>query len=243
MMNNSNDVEIIDRFFKKELSEKELAEFNKRILQDNAFAEEVAGQMAIRESFKNIRRQEIKQILDQKAAAVNPARKKRILYAAACLLLFATFFLIFQSLKRPRLTEGERNQAIAEFEKDPALSVAGPGWRDLIKSNPDRALTLLDDQIAGRQNPCEDMELTYFAGMLHLYHSRKYRKAESYLSCALGETAKMSFRPDVPRHLTVAKALLGKPREAKELVDRYQVPAGELPPTIRRYLKLDADRK
>jgi hypothetical protein len=236
-MDNSNDREFIDRFLRKELTGEELAEFNQRIALDDDFAKKVADQMVMKESFKKIRREEMVQILDQTAPWQKP-----VIYVAGTFLLIILLLLFFQPFNKTQLTEEERKQAIAEFkiQENLALTVAGPGWRELIKNDHlDRAIIVLDSLIASLGDPCEDVEFSYFAGVLHLYHNQNHRMAETYLTCALGNTAAASFRPDVPRHLVVAKTLLGERREAKELIRRYDVPLNSLPTTILKHLNAE----
>lgn len=244
MMENQKDSESIDRFLRKELSEEELAAFNRRIARDDAFAQEVAGRMAIRKALKDIRHEEITQILRQAKPASKPVWGNPMIYVAAALLAGSVLFFIFQPFRKPQLDEEERKQAIAEWKQQEALALNTAGgspadWLGLIAQDSlDKALSVLDSVRNEFAAPCSEPYLDYFAGMLYLYHRQDYRKAESSLACALGETARASYRADVPEHLAIAKALRGKAREAKALLVRYNVPPGALPQSIREYLSL-----
>lgn len=244
MMENQKDSESIDRFLRKELSEEELAAFNRRIVRDDAFAREVAERLSVKKAMKDIRREEIAQIARQTAPDAKPVWSNPLIYVAAVLSIGIVLFFIFQPLRKPQLDEEERKQIIAEWKQQEALVLNTAGgspadWPGLIaRDSLDKALSVLDSVRNGFAAPCSEPYLDYFAGMLYLYHRQDYRKAENILACALGKTTRDGYRADVPKHLAIAKALRGKAREAQALLARYNVSPGALPQSIREYLSL-----
>lgn len=243
-MDNAKDSELIDRFLKEKLSEEERAAFNRRMNRDEAFAQAVAERLSMREALQDMRREEITSILRETAPERKPFWKRPAVYIGAAILIGLALFFLFGPFRKPELSEAERKQAIVVWkqQEELVLNTAGGGpadWAGMIaRDSLDRALQVLDRLRSEYPAPCSEPYLDYFAGLLQLYHAQDYRRAEISLGCALGESGAAGYRPDVPKHLAISKALRGKAGEARALLERYDISPDALPTSIQAYLSI-----
>lgn len=227
----------IERFIHKEMSESELRAFEQEVQSNESLAAELASQLAVRNTLRNKRKEELQVITDQRARI---RKRTKVIVVAAFLSLFAIILLFWQHLTpEPNLTPDETQREIAQWIKSesPNLKTAGNNLRQLILNKEfSEVLPKLDQLMDETAAACGEIEYRYYAGVIHLLYDANYQKAEQYLACAMDSPALNNSQTAIVRYYLMTLILSGKQAEAKALMIDEGISLEDLPQSLVRQL-------
>lgn len=230
---NLEDIDLINRFSRKELTDKELEAFEIRMLGDEEFSKTVSSYLAINATAQDLRKQEL---LDIARSNSNPVNSQNRFWFILPVLLCLGFACYFYLNAKPTVLDQPDIEQIIEREK-PNLKIAGSTWRLLLLNGKyEAALDLIEAEIAEITTPCKDEELRYYSGILHLKLQKNIHLAEERLACTISDNISQNFRKDASLYLLVALLQNRKIKEAKNLLEKQKVNIELIPAKLRKLL-------
>ncbi len=233
-MESYEDYQLMVRFFENKMSPEEKRLFDERVAKDKAFAKEVAFYMtsnkvarkvATNERLEKFRKENRNELI----------RRRLIIGIGIILSILILFFILnyFGGSKNLPFNLNERDKIFADWKTNESsnLNVTGSApWKGKIFiGDYPGAIKDLSAILSEIDEPCKDLEVRYYLGVLKLYQQQDFKQSIDLLECALEAEDNALYREDAPFHLIIAYVGIGDIGQAKGINSTYKIPLSSFP--------------